>query len=131
MTKRIAQAITFILALQVLPVTANIAGPYVMLVNRGPGWQQAAEFDDLSECETEAAQYAMHVKVQTGCTTARAFERWQGEVRFQQVALACATSSGVHIVLMPGAKVDVLGPQQARLDFDDCMGARRQAVQNN
>jgi hypothetical protein len=46
------------------------------------------------------------------------------------VALACATTSGARIVLMPGQKVDVLGTQQARFDFDGCMAASSRVVES-
>jgi hypothetical protein len=130
MAKRIAQATAFVLALQVLPVSANIAGPYVLLVDRGFGWKQAGEFDDLRECETEAAHSAMVYIARAGCTTARAFERWQNGTTFEQVALSCANTTGVRVVVAPGQQVDVFGTDKAALDFDGCMRAGRGEAQN-
>jgi len=123
MLKRIAQATAFVLALQVLPVAANIAGPYTLLVDRGFGWQPAGEFDRLRDCEMEAAYSAMLYRARTGCTTARAFERWQTGITFERVALGCATASGARVVVAPGERVDVFGTEEAALEFDGCMRA--------
>ena len=122
MAKRIALATAFVL-LQVLPVSANIAGPYVLLVDRGFGWNQAGEFDDLRECKTEAAYSAALYRARAGCTTARAFERWQNGPTFEQVALSCANTAGVRVVVAPGRRVDVYGTDEATLDFNGCMRA--------
>ena len=130
MVKRIAQATAIVLALQVLPVSANIAGPYVLLVDRGLGWNQAGEFDDLRECETEAAYSAMFYRARAGCTTARAFERWQDGPTFEQVALNCANRTGVRVVVARGQQVDVFGTDEAALDFDGCMRTWSGKVQN-
>ena len=81
MAKHIVQAVAFILALQVLPVAASIAGPYVMLVNRGLGWEPVETFYVLRDCEDVAARYAARHDVQAGCTPVLAFERWQRRVR--------------------------------------------------
>src|SRR5438477_342426 len=85
----------------VFPEVANIAGPFTLLVDRGFGWQPAGEFDRLRECEMEAAYSAMVYRARTGCTTARAFERWQTGITFERVALGCATASGARIVVAP------------------------------
>ena len=130
MGKRIAQAIAFVLALQVLPAVANIAGPFTLLVDRGSGWQPAGEFDRLRECEMEAAYSAMVYGARTGCTTARAFERWQSGITFERVSLGCATASGARIVVAPGDRVDVFGTEQAALEFDGCMRAWSGVVRN-
>jgi len=130
MVNRIGQAIAFVLALQALPVAANIAGPFTLLVDRGFGWQPAGEFDRLRECEMEAAYSAMVYGARTGCTTARAFERWQSGITFERVALGCATASGARVVVAPGERVDVFGTEQAALEFDGCMRAWSGVVRN-
>src|SRR5438045_5920086 len=123
MLKRIAQATAFVLAMQVLPAVANIAGPFTLLVDRGFGWQPAGEFDRLRECEMEAAYSAMVYRARTGCTTARAFEHWQTGITFERVALGCATASGSRIVVAPGKRGDVFGTEPAALECDGCMRA--------
>ena len=130
MARRIAQAVAFVLCIKVLPVSAYIAGPYVLMLDRGFGWQQAGEFDGLRECETEAAYQAMVYRARAGCTTARAFARWQSGITFEQVALSCANTSGARIVVAPGQQVDVFGSEQATLDFDGCMRSWSGTIQN-
>jgi hypothetical protein len=130
MLKRIAQATAFVLAMQILPAAANIAGPFTLLIDRGFGWQPAGEFDRLRECEMEAAYSAMVYRARTGCTTARAFERWQNGITFERVALSCATASGARIVVAPGERVNVFGTEQAALEFDGCMRAWSGVVRN-
>jgi hypothetical protein len=129
MARRIAQAVAFLVCMNVLPASAYIAGPYVLMVDRGFGWQPAGEFDALRECEAEAAQAAGIYRARAGCTTARAFERWQSGM-FERVALSCADSSGARIVVAPGRQVDVFGTEEAALEFDGCIRAWSGAVQN-
>jgi len=121
MAKRIAQAVAFVVFMKVLPVSAYIAGPYVLLLDRGFGWQQVGEFDRLVECESQAAYSAMLYRARAGCTTARAFERWQHGITFEQVALNCANTSGARVVVAPGRQVDVFGTEHATHEFDGCM----------
>lgn len=129
MARRVAQVIAFVVFMNALPVSAYIAGPYVLMLDRGFGWQEAGQFDDLRECETEAAQSAKVYRARAGCTTARAFERWQSGITFEQVVLSCANTSGARIVVAPGRQVDVFGTEQAALEFDGCMRAWSGAIQ--
>jgi hypothetical protein len=98
------------------------AETYRMLVNHGLGWTPAGDYRTLKDCENEAAVYAAQHSARAGCGPLSALDRWEKELRFQQVAKGCADAAGVEIVLKPDFKATILGTTQKRFAFDKCNG---------
>ena len=107
-------------ALLLTPVPAS-AESYRMMVNHGQGWSSGGDFRTLKECRVEAAAYAAKYSAQAGCAEVSLLEQWEYETQFQQVSGHCAARARVQIISKPGAKVDILGTEQQRFNFNKCM----------